>query len=171
MFRQVDLAIGGIAQTSATVMDVNVFKRKVVASVVDPRIGRYGDFMWSLCLAYLHDCGSLLYNPASKHVCVQPESILKLIGLIGMPTAAQRRTYVQTLGPRPVHTMPRSTLLSRMRSLHSLSHCSEADLLRLLGFMQELELCFELDERERTVRLPFFLFFPTPPTLCSFPSC
>ena len=90
----------------------------------------------------------------SHHVCVQPEAVLRLISAIGVPPAAQRRAYVNTtLGPRPVHTMSRAIVLSRLRSLHPLSHCTDADLLRMLSFMQELDLCFELGENERSVRV------------------
>ena len=170
MLRQVDSAVAQLAQGSATVMDLATFKRKIVSIIVDPRIGRYGDYMWARCMSYLNDCGTLLYNSTTKNVCVQPEAILRLIGTIGVPPASQRRVYA--LGPRHVHTVSRGAVLSRLRSLHPLSHCSDTDLLKLLGFMQEQELCFELDERERTVRFweqcssLFFFFFPSK-SMCS----
>lgn len=155
MFRQVESVVAQLTREgNATVMDLATFKQKVIGIIVDPRIGRYGDYMWTRCMSYLNDCGTLLYNSTTNNVCVQPEVILRLIGTIGVPPASQRRVY--TLGPRHVHTMSRPAVLSRMRSLHPLSQCTEADLLKMLSFMQEQELCFELDERERTVRIVSF---------------
>lgn len=164
MFRQVEQAVITIAQASATVMDLPSFKKKVTALVVDPRIGRYGDFMWQRCLTFLQDYGVALYNAQTKTVCVQPEAILRLIAAIGIPPAVQQRGYFQQLSARPLPTIPRAVVLSRLRSLHPLSHCSEADLIRLLSFMEGIELCFALNDRERAVRerkrCLFIFFFP-----------
>ena len=144
MYLQVELVVAKLIASAGTVLTVDALKRKVASTTVDPRLSRYGDVMWQRCLTYLQDCGILLFDSVNNRVCLQPEVVLRLLGglLLGNPSNKTRwNTCVE-----------REALLAKLRSLHPLSRSTDQQLVDMVQFMEGINLCWALSERERQVR-------------------
>lgn len=136
---QVEHSLATSSVPLPSVMDVATFKKKAIATIVDPRLAKYGDMMWTRCIQYLHETGSVLYSMKCNSICIQPDGLLRVVG------ALSRRSE---LGVVPV-----SVLVSAIRNQHVFSRTSEPELQQILDVLEQELGIIKFNAEEQAVRV------------------